>query len=72
MRRSTRPFAHELTDIDNTIASPDADTVVSLAFPEGGREAWTCLLGSSLMMFPSFGFQTASPFPRKDTTRSHR
>ncbi|RAH46068.1 putative MFS monocarboxylate transporter [Aspergillus brunneoviolaceus CBS 621.78] len=32
---------------------------VSLAFPEGGRDAWTCLLGSALMMFPSFGFQTA-------------
>ncbi|KAB8199768.1 major facilitator superfamily domain-containing protein [Aspergillus parasiticus] len=29
------------------------------AFPDGGREAWTCLLGSFLMMFPSFGFQTA-------------
>jgi hypothetical protein len=29
------------------------------AFPEGGRDAWTCLLGSFLMMIPSFGFQTA-------------
>lgn len=32
---------------------------VSLAFPEGGRQAWICLAGSCLMMFPSFGFQTA-------------
>ncbi|CAI7563810.1 MFS monocarboxylate transporter [Penicillium manginii] len=28
-------------------------------FPENSRQAWTCLLGSFLMMFPSFGFQTA-------------
>ncbi|KAL4974474.1 major facilitator superfamily domain-containing protein [Aspergillus desertorum] len=32
---------------------------VSWAFPEGGRQAWACLLGSCLLMFPSFGFQTA-------------
>ncbi|KAL5046185.1 hypothetical protein BDW71DRAFT_182286 [Aspergillus fruticulosus] len=32
---------------------------VSWAFPEGGWQAWTCLLGSCLLMFPSFGFQTA-------------
>ncbi|KAE8378254.1 major facilitator superfamily domain-containing protein [Aspergillus bertholletiae] len=32
---------------------------VSLAFPEGGSQAWACLLGSCLLMFPSFGFQTA-------------
>ncbi|KAJ5247818.1 hypothetical protein N7468_002801 [Penicillium chermesinum] len=54
MRRSTRPTAHELTDLD---AGPS--DAASVAFPDGGREAWTCLLGSSLMMFPSFGFQTA-------------
>ncbi|RAL09602.1 MFS general substrate transporter [Aspergillus homomorphus CBS 101889] len=29
------------------------------AFPEGGCQAWTCLLGSCLLMFPSFGFQAA-------------
>lgn len=69
MRRSTRPFAHELTDIDNTIASPDADRAISPAFPEGGCEAWACLLGSSLMLFPSFGFQTASAFPSKESHR---
>lgn len=57
MRRSARPSGHELTDLD---APPEAPDVVSVAFPEGGAEAWTCLLGSSLMMFPSFGFQTAS------------
>ncbi|CEL10141.1 Putative Monocarboxylate permease homologue, mch4 [Aspergillus calidoustus] len=40
--------------------SPDAPTEgVSLAYPEGGREAWTCLLGSALIMFPSFGFQAS-------------
>lgn len=60
MRRSTRPTAHELTDLTIAPESPDPDAPVSLAFPEGGREAWTCLLGSSLMLFPSFGFQTAS------------
>ncbi|KAL4938533.1 hypothetical protein BDV06DRAFT_231699 [Aspergillus oleicola] len=32
---------------------------VSTAFPDGGRQAWLCLLGSFLLMFPSFGFQTA-------------
>lgn len=35
------------------------DESVSLAYPEGGMEAWSCLLGAFLMMFPSFGFQTA-------------
>ncbi|KAL2869571.1 putative MFS monocarboxylate transporter [Aspergillus lucknowensis] len=40
--------------------SPEAPTEgVSWAYPEGGREAWMCLLGSAVMMFPSFGFQTA-------------
>lgn len=29
------------------------------AFPEDSWAAWSCLLGSFLMMFPSFGFQTA-------------
>jgi hypothetical protein len=29
------------------------------AFPENSWAAWSCLLGSYLMMFPSFGFQTA-------------
>ncbi|KAL4796085.1 major facilitator superfamily domain-containing protein [Aspergillus venezuelensis] len=32
---------------------------VSTAFPDGGRQAWLCLSGSFLLMFPSFGFQTA-------------
>ncbi|KAL4881764.1 major facilitator superfamily domain-containing protein, partial [Aspergillus karnatakaensis] len=47
----------------NVIHSDDALDVpsegVSYAYPEGGREAWLCLLGSALIMFPSFGFQTA-------------
>jgi hypothetical protein len=29
-------------------------------YPEGGKEAWGCLLGAFVLMFPSFGFQTAS------------
>lgn len=59
MRRAARPAAHELSDLD---AAPEIPDDASIAFPEGGREAWTCLLGSSLMMFPSFGFQTASEY----------
>jgi hypothetical protein len=58
MRRSTRPSAYELSEVDAAIPE-NTDVGVSLAFPEGGREAWTCLLGSALLMFPSFGFQTA-------------
>jgi len=30
------------------------------SYPEGGKEAWSCLIGSFALMFPSFGFQTAS------------
>ena len=71
MRRSTRPSSHELTEL-NATAPENSDVAVSLAFPEGGREAWTCLLGSALIMFPSFGFQTAGKLfskklPRKRT-----
>ncbi|RAK98085.1 putative MFS monocarboxylate transporter [Aspergillus ibericus CBS 121593] len=40
-------------------SSENPTTGVSWAFPEGGRQAWTCLLGSFLLMFPSFGFQAA-------------
>lgn len=58
MRRSTRPSTYELSEVDATV-SENTDVGVSLAFPEGGRDAWTCLLGSALLMFPSFGFQTA-------------
>ncbi|KAJ5088041.1 MFS general substrate transporter [Penicillium angulare] len=57
MRRTTRTEGHELDNFD--VGPENPDTSVSLAFPEGGREAWTSLLGSSLIMFPSFGFQTA-------------
>jgi hypothetical protein len=65
MRRSTRQDLSELThDLEvRTDANHDCPenptNGVCLAFPEGGREAWMCLLGSCLMMFPSFGFQTA-------------
>lgn len=58
MRRSTRSSTHELAEANATVPE-DSDVGVSLAFPEGGREAWICLLGSALLMFPSFGFQTA-------------
>lgn len=50
----------ELQDLNIGLEGPD--TSVSLAFPEGGRKAWTSLLGSSLIMFPSFGFQVASTY----------
>lgn len=39
--------------------TPADDATVSLAFPEGGREAWSCLLGAFLLVFGSFGFQTS-------------
>lgn len=58
MHRPVRRETIELTTLEP--ASPEESTDgVSLAFPEGGREGWTCLLGSCLLMFPSFGFQTA-------------
>ncbi|GAD99495.1 MFS monocarboxylate transporter, putative [Paecilomyces variotii No. 5] len=65
MRRATHSENYELTRADDhtsgrlDAAPNDAAEAVSLAFPEGGRDAWTCLLGSFLLMFPSFGFQTA-------------
>ncbi|KAL4914297.1 major facilitator superfamily domain-containing protein [Aspergillus aurantiobrunneus] len=50
-------------ELDNQAASRDNSaeepSTVSYAYPEGGLEAWTCLFGSALMMFPSFGFQVA-------------
>jgi len=62
MRRSSRAASHGSneynSELEAVLESP-ADGETSLAFPEGGREAWICLIGSSLMMFPSFGFQTA-------------
>ncbi|CBF74711.1 hypothetical protein AN4098.2 [Aspergillus nidulans FGSC A4] len=57
MPRSTQPvFEAELA---SESPNPTQSHGVSWAFPEGGRQAWTCLLGSCLLMFPSFGFQTA-------------
>lgn len=49
----------ESTELTNFEPPEDSADGVSLAFPEGGFEGWTCLLGSCLLMFPSFGFQTA-------------
>ncbi|KAH2115640.1 hypothetical protein KXW65_002373 [Aspergillus fumigatus] len=68
MHQSSSADSYEIASIHqdqptNPSAEPDGDMQtegrVSWAYPEGGWEAWTCLLGSSLMMFPSFGFQTA-------------
>ncbi|CAL5867855.1 uncharacterized protein PFLUO_LOCUS2076 [Penicillium psychrofluorescens] len=63
MHQAARPINHELTELArelDTVPVEDLpDGGVSLAFPEGGRDAWTCLLGSFLILFPSFGFQTA-------------
>ncbi|KAL4756796.1 putative MFS monocarboxylate transporter [Aspergillus foveolatus] len=57
MSQSTQPaFEAELA---SDSPNPTQSHGVSWAFPEGGRQAWTCLLGSCLLMFPSFGFQTA-------------
>jgi hypothetical protein len=69
MHRSSSADTYEIAPIHhdqptNPLAEPDGGDMqtegrVSWAYPEGGWEAWTCLLGSSLIMFPSFGFQTA-------------
>ncbi|KAF9887524.1 hypothetical protein FE257_010102 [Aspergillus nanangensis] len=65
MRRSSHPPDNGPNDdIDDSLEltsafDAPAQSEVSLAFPEGGRDGWACLLGSALMMFPSFGFQTA-------------
>ncbi|KAJ5939420.1 hypothetical protein N7466_002554 [Penicillium verhagenii] len=59
MRRTRQQTEHELDDLNTSSPEIEHDASVSLAFPDGGREAWTSLLGSSLIMFPSFGFQTA-------------
>lgn len=58
MHRSVRQETSELTTLEPA-ATEEPNDAISLAFPEGGREGWTCLLGSCLLMFPSFGFQTA-------------
>lgn len=71
MHQSSSADSYEIASIHqdqptNPSAEPDGDMQtegrVSWAYPEGGWEAWTCLLGSSLMMFPSFGFQTAGTY----------
>ena len=58
MRNPTQEIDQELAELNLASQNPDAE--ICLAFPDGGKEAWTCLLGSALMMFPSFGFQVAS------------
>jgi hypothetical protein len=72
MRSQAQETDFELAGLNAGSENPPlADTAVSLAFPDGGKEAWTCLLGSALILFPSFGFQTASmyiacqEFPRR-------
>jgi hypothetical protein len=68
-----RPMRHDQPT--NQLVAQDGDTQtegrVSWAYPEGGREAWTCLLGSFLMMFPSFGFQTAGIHPHNFILAEH-
>ncbi|RAL08794.1 putative MFS monocarboxylate transporter [Aspergillus homomorphus CBS 101889] len=61
MNRDSASCEDEVCDVScESAASDDAATgAVSLAYPEGGRDAWCCLVGSALIMFPSFGFQTA-------------
>ncbi|KAL4747263.1 hypothetical protein BDW72DRAFT_17722 [Aspergillus terricola var. indicus] len=57
MPRSTQPVFEAVLAPESQISTQTHG--VSWAFPEGGPQAWTCLLGSCLLMFPSFGFQTA-------------
>lgn len=52
-------LVHDDLELDEASAREPSEGV-SHAYPEGGREAWMCLFGSALMMFPSFGFQAAS------------
>lgn len=52
-------LVHDNIELDESSTREPAEGV-SHAYPEGGREAWMCLFGSALMMFPSFGFQAAS------------
>jgi hypothetical protein len=56
------PLSHHFVADRSTGADhlSDSDEEDKDAFPEDTWAAWTCLLGSFLMMFPSFGFQTAS------------
>ncbi|KAJ5387020.1 hypothetical protein N7509_009561 [Penicillium cosmopolitanum] len=61
MRSLTQETDFELAELNAASENPaPADAAVCLAFPDGGKEAWTCLLGSALILFPSFGFQTAN------------
>ncbi|CAI7662269.1 unnamed protein product [Penicillium pancosmium] len=60
MRSLTQETDFELAELNAASENPaPADAAVCLAFPDGGKEAWSCLLGSALILFPSFGFQTA-------------
>ncbi|KAH8705874.1 major facilitator superfamily domain-containing protein [Talaromyces proteolyticus] len=48
---------------DSTYADETNDngSIVNVAwtYPDGGRQAWGCVLGSFFLMFPSFGFEVA-------------
>ncbi|KAJ5793577.1 MFS monocarboxylate transporter [Penicillium paradoxum] len=67
MRRSTipeprtpltqQPVSDKEADPSQALVSEEEDEKHD--FPENSKEAWLCLLGSFLMMLPSFGFQTA-------------
>jgi len=67
MRRSAVPEPHVSLSHQN-VTDKSCKSVLPVepeegddkdAFPEDSWAAWSCLLGSFLMMFPSFGFQTA-------------
>lgn len=50
-------------DTPNDLLIPDEVEHSEWSYPEGGKEAWGCLLGSFALMVPSFGFQAASRLP---------
>lgn len=41
------------------LADNGTNTSVAWTYPDGGRQAWSCVMGSFFLMFPSFGFEVA-------------
>jgi hypothetical protein len=65
MRRSAIPesrvsLSQRIANRSSRLNVAESGEDVNHAFPEDSWAAWSCLLGSFLMMFPSFGLQTAS------------
>ncbi|KAL4895389.1 major facilitator superfamily domain-containing protein [Aspergillus ambiguus] len=54
---TSQNIADHSSEVDLAAESVERD--IKASFPENSWRAWSCLLGSFLMMFPSFGFQTA-------------